>query len=221
MTAIGKELKLVHWSSLAPEERQDLLQRPVSGQGDLGESVAAIIRQVRNGGDGALRELTRQLDRVEPQQLEPGSTGMQAALDSIDPKLDQAIQDAVSRIEAFHAADIPANRKVETAPGLNCEVRYQALSPVGLYIPGGSAPLVSTVLMLAIPAQARWLPGSHHVFTARGGMVKFRPRYWRRHTFAALIACSVPEAHRRWQPWLMAPRPYPVAPRYSVPEMPG
>ena len=59
----------------------------------------------------------------------------------------------MSRIEAFHAADIPANRKVETAPGLNCEVRYQALSPVGLYIPGGSAPLVSTVLMLAIPAR--------------------------------------------------------------------
>jgi histidinol dehydrogenase len=153
MTATGKKLKMLHWSSLTPRDRQDLLRRPVSRQPDLGESVAAIIRQIRSGGDRALQELTRQLDRVEPPRLELGPTEMQTALDSIDPKLDQAIGDAMSRIEAFHAADIPANVKVETAPGLNCEVRYQALSPVGLYIPGGSAPLVSTVLMLAIPAR--------------------------------------------------------------------
>jgi len=153
MTAIGKKLKMVHWSSLTPQHRQDLLQRPVSRQPDLGESVAAIIRRVRSGGDRALQELTRQLDQVEPPRLELGPTEMQTALESMDPKLDQAIRDAMSRIEAFHAVDIPANIKVETAPGLNCEVRYQALSPVGLYIPGGSAPLVSTVLMLAIPAR--------------------------------------------------------------------
>jgi histidinol dehydrogenase len=153
MTATGKKLKMIHWSNLAPAERQDLLQRPVSRQPGLGESVAAIIRQVRSGGDGALQELTRQLDRVEPPQLELDLTEMKTALESIDLKLNRAIDDAMSRIEAFHAADIPANRQVETAPGLNCEVRYQALSPVGLYIPGGSAPLVSTVLMLAIPAR--------------------------------------------------------------------
>jgi histidinol dehydrogenase len=153
MTAIGEKLKMIHWSSLAPEDRQIVLKRPVSRLPDLGESVAGIIRQVRSGGDHALQALTRQLDQAEPAQLELGSTEMQAALESIDPKLDQAIQDAMSRIEAFHAADIPAGRIVETAPGLNCEVRYQALSPVGLYIPGGSAPLVSTVLMLAIPAR--------------------------------------------------------------------
>ncbi len=153
MTAIGKKLKMVHWSSLTPQHRRDLLQRPVSRQPDLGESVAAIIRQVRSGGDRALQELTRHLDRVEPPRLELGPTEMQTALESMDPKLDQAVRDAMSRIEAFHAADIPANVKVETVPGLNCEVRYQALSPVGLYIPGGSAPLVSTVLMLAIPAR--------------------------------------------------------------------
>jgi histidinol dehydrogenase len=153
MTAIGKNLKVIRWSSLTRRKRQELLQRPVSSQADLGESVASIIRQVRSGGDGALQELTRQLDRVEPAQLELGPDEMQRALESIDPKLDQAIQDAMSRIETFHAADIPLNRSVETAPGLNCEVRYLALSPVGLYIPGGSAPLVSTVLMLAIPAR--------------------------------------------------------------------
>jgi len=153
MTVIGGKLKPIHWSSLTLKGRQDMLKRPVSLQGDLGESVAAIISQVRSGGDQALQELTRQLDRADPPQIELGSTQMQAALESIDPGLVQAIQDAVSRIEIFHAADIPANVKVETAHGLNCEVRYLALSPVGLYIPGGSAPLISTVLMLAIPAR--------------------------------------------------------------------
>jgi len=153
MKAVGKKLKMIRWSSLTPQERQDLLQRPVSRQGDIGESVAAIIRQVRNGGDRALQELTRKLDRAEPPQLELGPIELQKARESIDPKVDQAIQDAMSRIEVFHAADLPTNVKVKTAPGLNCEVRYLALSPVGLYIPGGSAPLLSTVLMLAIPAR--------------------------------------------------------------------
>ena len=142
MKAAGKKLKMIRWSSLTPQDRQDLLQRPVSRQGDIGESVAAIIRQVRHGGDRALRELTRKLDRAEPPQVELGPTEMQAALESIDPKVDQAMQDAMSRIEVFHAADLPTNIKVKTAPGLNCEVRYLALSPVGLYIPGGSAPLL-------------------------------------------------------------------------------
>lgn len=153
MTGISKKLKMIRWSSLTPVERQDLLQRPVSRQRDLSEPIAAIIRQVRSGGNRALQELTRQLDRVEPQQLELGPGDLQAALESLEPDLEQALRDAGSRIKAFHAADIPANVRVETAPGLNCEVRYQALSPVGLYIPGGSAPLVSTVLMLAIPAR--------------------------------------------------------------------
>ena len=161
MKAIGQMLKMIHWSSLTPQDQHDLLQRPVADQGDLGESVAAIIRKVRSGGDRALQELTHQLDGVEPPQLELGPTELRTALDSIAPKIDQAIRDAMSRIEVFHAADIPSNRKVETAPGLNCEVRYQVLSPVGLYIPGGSAPLVSTVLMLAIPAR---LAGCREVF---------------------------------------------------------
>ena len=144
---------MIRWSGLAPDEQQLLLQRPVSRRQDQGEAVAAIILQVRQGGDAALCELTRQFDGVEPQEFELGPAKLQTALDSIEPKLEQAIRDAASRIEAFHAADIPANSKLETAPGLSCEVRYQALSPVGLYVPGGSAPLVSTVMMLAIPAR--------------------------------------------------------------------
>lgn len=153
MTAIANKLELIRWSELTPGARKDLLQRPVSSQPALAQSVAAILHQVRSGGDAALKDLTRKLDQAEPVSFEPGPAGMQTALDSMDPVVEQAIRDALSRIEAFHAADIPADRKVKTAPGLHCEVRYRALSPVGLYVPGGSAPLVSTVLMLVAPAR--------------------------------------------------------------------
>ncbi|MFB3078775.1 MAG: hypothetical protein ACE1Y4_12305, partial [Lysobacterales bacterium] len=85
MKTVGKKLKMIRWSSLTPQDRQDLLQRPASRQGNIGESVAAIIRQVRNGGDRALQELTRQLDGAEPPQLELGPTELRTALDSIAP----------------------------------------------------------------------------------------------------------------------------------------
>ncbi len=84
--------------------------------------------------------------------FEYGHEELTGAVNRADPELIEAIDDAGKRIRMFHAADMPRNSSLETAPGLTCEVRYQALSPVGLYIPGGSAPLVSTVLMLAIPA---------------------------------------------------------------------
>ena len=129
------ELKTIHWSALDPRERDRILQRPVFDQPDLGRSVAAILRRVRDGGDVALTELTCELDGCVPSPFENGPVQLDAA-----------------GIEAFHAADLPRDNQVDTAPGLRCEVRYQPLSPVGLYIPGGSAPLVSTVLMLAIPA---------------------------------------------------------------------
>ena len=147
------ELQLVRWSGLGEAQRRQMLRRPASRQPDMKASVSGIIEQVQTSGDAAIRELTLQFDGVEPRAfaLEPDT--LQAAAQQADPSLLQAIRDASARIEAFHSADIPVDRSVETAPGLNCQVRYQALSPVGLYIPGGSAPLVSTVLMLAIPAR--------------------------------------------------------------------
>jgi len=153
MTSIGNNLAPVLWSDLDQAERRALLRRPITRAPQISESVTAIIQQVRNGGDAALQTLTRQYDGVKASRLECGQDQIQAALESINPTLEKAIRDAATRIKTFHAADIPSDKLLETAPGLQCEVRYQALSPVGLYIPGGSAPLVSTVLMLAIPAQ--------------------------------------------------------------------
>jgi histidinol dehydrogenase len=146
------DLKILRWSALDAAQQERLLERPALRNPGLGDSVAAILGRVRAGGDRALAELTLEIDRTSPDPWVVGHTGLAAAVRNADPELIAAIDDAGQRIRLFHAADMPRNTSVETAPGLTCEVRYQALSPVGLYIPGGSAPLVSTVLMLAIPA---------------------------------------------------------------------
>lgn len=153
MNRMLDSLKVIPWKKLAASEKQLMLQRPVFDNPGLADSVAAIIRQVRDGGDQALAELTVKLDGVPAQPFMPSKKELKAAAKGLKKKLTRAIRDASERIEMFHRADMPVANTVETAPGLSCEVRYQPLSPVGLYIPGGSAPLVSTVMMLAIPAR--------------------------------------------------------------------
>jgi histidinol dehydrogenase len=147
------ELQTIQWSQLAQDERRRLLRRPVFDQSGLSESVADIVRRVRAGGDAALLELTGRFDGVTPAALEVPRSESQVASTRVAPELLEAIRDASARIESFHRSDMPRDSRMETAPGLSCEVRYQPLDPVGLYIPGGSAPLLSTVLMLAIPAR--------------------------------------------------------------------
>ncbi|RPH99538.1 MAG: histidinol dehydrogenase [Lysobacterales bacterium] len=142
----------IDWRALSAPERKRLLERPAGRDSGLSTSVAAILRRVRDEGDPALAELSLQFDGVAPEFLEVSANELPAAAARVEDSLRRAIHDAAGRIEAFHRADLPRDQRVETAPGLSCEVRYQPLSPVGLYIPGGSAPLVSTVLMLAIPA---------------------------------------------------------------------
>jgi histidinol dehydrogenase len=146
------DLHLIDWQELSAAQRQRLLQRPAVRNAGLADAVAAIIGRVRDGGDASLAELTREFDGVSPQALEVGQAELRTAADGLDERLRQALGEAGQRIESFHRADRPRDTRLETAPGLSCEVRYQPLDPVGLYIPGGSAPLVSTVLMLAIPA---------------------------------------------------------------------
>jgi histidinol dehydrogenase len=145
-------MQIIQWSGLGQREREKALRRPVFANPELTASVATIIQRVRTGGDQALAALTRELDGVIPQDPVLGPDDLRAAADGVDTKLINAIREAGSRIRTFHQADLPRENSIETAPGLTCEVRYQALSPAGLYIPGGSAPLVSTVMMLAIPA---------------------------------------------------------------------
>ena len=146
------DIDMIRWSTLEPEQKDAALSRPEFDRSGQAAKVADIIARVRRGGDAMLNELTAQLDGCYVSAIEVAASELDNALARIEPDLRAAIEDAAGRIRAFHAADRPVDSRVETAPGLVCEVRYQPLSPVGLYIPGGSAPLVSTVLMLAIPA---------------------------------------------------------------------
>ncbi|HEN47620.1 MAG TPA: histidinol dehydrogenase, partial [Mizugakiibacter sp.] len=115
--------------------------------------VAEIIARVRHGGDGALYELTRELDDCEVQALQVASAAFDQAAAQMVPALQQAIEEARQRIEVFHRATMGTSIRVETAPGVVCERLTRPIVRVGLYVPAGSAPLPSTALMLGVPAQ--------------------------------------------------------------------
>ena len=145
--------ELIDWNSASEAERKAALQRPPIPSGDFQADVAAIISRVRNDGDQALRELGEKYDGVLLQGLEVTAKEWAEAESQVAPVVLQAMDEAISRIEAFHVAGKPEAFSMETTPGLRCEARYLPISPVGLYVPGGSAPLISTVVMLGVPAR--------------------------------------------------------------------
>ncbi len=144
---------LLDWSMASEAERATALQRPPIPCGDFQTAVATIISRVRKDGDRALRELGEKYDGVVLRSLEVTADEWAEAESLVDAAVGQAMDEAILRINAFHVAGKPVPISMETAPGLRCEARYLPISPVGLYVPGGSAPLISTVIMLAVPAQ--------------------------------------------------------------------
>ena len=144
---------LVEWASVSEAERVIALRRPPIPAGDFQQIVSGIISRVRENGNAALFELGEKYDGIRLNSLEVTIDEWSAAEALVDADVLQAIDEAISRIDAFHIAGKPAPVSLETAPGLSCEARYLPISPVGLYVPGGSAPLISTVIMLAIPAR--------------------------------------------------------------------
>lgn len=113
--------------------------------------VESILEQVEKEGDAALSCLMLAIDGVTA-PLEVSQEEVETACEQVDPKVREAIRTARAHIEAFHRAQLPRETRVETAPGVVCIQKPVPISRVGLYIPGGSAPLFSTVLMLAVPA---------------------------------------------------------------------
>lgn len=130
-----------------------LVQRPQFSLEFLEGSVKNILNQVKTSGDDALRALTLQFDKVAIQQLQVTKEEINAADQALSKDLKAAIQIAAGNIEKFHAAQKRDSIKIETTPGVVCWRKSVGIGTVGIYIPGGSAPLFSTVLMLAIPAK--------------------------------------------------------------------
>ncbi|OXY82558.1 histidinol dehydrogenase [Oceanimonas doudoroffii] len=146
-------MKTLNWNQLSAAEQAAALRRPALAQSGREAQVADIISRVRKGGDTALLDLTRTLDRAERDCLELVDADIAAAGERVSDELKDAIELAIGNIEAFHRAQLPASVIQDTTPGVRCELHFQPISKVGLYVPGGSAPLVSTVMMLAIPAR--------------------------------------------------------------------
>lgn len=145
---------LTYWNKCTKEQQQVLLTRPaISASGSITEQVASIISQVRNDGDKALKALSQKFDKAAPENVLVSKSQIDAASSKLDSKIKQAIAQAMNNIRRFHEAQIPNTINVETQPGVFCQQVSRPIDVVGLYIPGGSAPLLSTVMMLGIPAR--------------------------------------------------------------------
>jgi histidinol dehydrogenase len=130
----------------------ELLKRPSIDHSVLDEKVNAILLDVKKNGDKALRKYTAEFDKANLEKLEVTDQEKYFALNQIDTKVFDAMKLAAENITTFHKKQIQQPEKVETMPGIICWRKNVGIEKVGLYIPGGTAPLFSTVLMLAIPA---------------------------------------------------------------------
>jgi histidinol dehydrogenase len=152
-------MKILEWKSLSEASRREALQRPA--QRDAARITASardIIERVRAAGDAALLSLTEKFDGVRPNALAVTAAEFAAAEDALQPEQHAAIETAIATVRSFHAAQLPAPLKVETAPGVMCERFSVPIRAVGLYVPSGSAPLPSTAIMLAVPASIAGCP---------------------------------------------------------------
>lgn len=131
----------------------DLLKRPALNVSGLYERVQAVLDNVRENGNKAVIELEEKFDGVKLESLVVSQQELDQAASKVPSELRQAIDTAALNISKFHQSQKFTSEKVETTPGVFCWQKPVAISKVGLYIPGGSAPLFSTVLMLAIPAK--------------------------------------------------------------------
>ncbi|MEZ2445092.1 histidinol dehydrogenase [Chitinophaga sp. RCC_12] len=129
-----------------------LLQRPVMDTSTLEKKVNDILQEVRTGGDAAIRKFAAEFDKVTLDNLQVPSAAFAAAEATLEPALKAAIQQAAKNITTFHRAQQEKVQVIATMPGVQCWRKSVAIQKVGLYIPGGSAPLFSTILMLGIPA---------------------------------------------------------------------
>lgn len=129
-----------------------LLKRPVFDTTSLNEKVKAVLNDVKVNGDVAIKKYTAQFDKVELQNFCVSQAEIEAGANALDADLKAAIEIAANNIRIFHGAQRFETKVVETTPGVKCWQKSVGIEKVGLYIPGGTAPLFSTVLMLAIPA---------------------------------------------------------------------
>ncbi len=153
-------MKKIYWSELTAESRDEALRRPAQRLGsDFYAQVEAIVARVREGGDEALLALTRELDGVSLDSLQVSQEEREQAIAALSPREHEALAAARDNLQRFHQAQVPAEAlRISTQPGVLCERVRRPIAAVGLYVPAGSAPLPSTVLMLGVPSAIAGCP---------------------------------------------------------------
>lgn len=147
-------MRTVTWQTLSDAQQNAVLQRPAITEGaNITAAVSSVVENVKQNGDAALKELTQKFDGVELDNIRVSTQEIEEAAERLTPEMKAALEQAYKNISVFHNAQKPAPIRVETQPGVLCEQVTRPINTVGLYIPGGSAPLPSTVLMLGVPAQ--------------------------------------------------------------------
>jgi histidinol dehydrogenase len=134
------------------EDWKDVLRRPTQTVADIEGLVNTIFEEVKTSGDSILKKYTQEFDKVTLENMLVSDVEIEKAKALVSNDLKSAIQLAKANIEVFHKAQKTGRVAVETAPGVSCWQEKRPIQKVGLYIPGGTAPLFSTILMLAVPA---------------------------------------------------------------------
>ena len=134
------------------EDWENLLKRPTQTVSDIEQTVNEIFTEIQKSGDTAIKKYTKKYDLVTLDTLEVDQNEIDEAITLVNADLKRAISLAKSNIEVFHKAQKTSRVEVETAKGVKCWQEKRPIQKVGLYIPGGTAPLFSTILMLAVPA---------------------------------------------------------------------
>ncbi|MDP1603892.1 MAG: histidinol dehydrogenase [Legionella sp.] len=149
-------LKIIEWENISESARKPLFSRPVSGT-SVQDLVQDIISAVQTRGDQALREFTREFDKQEPDSIIVSRERIANA--EISAEAYTAIKTAINTITRYHEATMPSSLTVNTAPGITIQRLYRPIEKVGLYVPGGNnTPLISSLLMQAIPAKIAGCP---------------------------------------------------------------
>lgn len=147
-------MQIINFNELDEKQKQEILKRPaIAAKDEISQIVSSIIKEVREKGDEALIEQASKFDKAQISSIKVSEEELENASSRLDKDLKEAILIAYENIKKFHEAQIPKEVAIETTKGVKCEVLTRPIEKVGLYIPGGLAPLFSTVLMLAIPAK--------------------------------------------------------------------
>lgn len=146
-------MRVYKLEELSSQQLGALVRRPAIDFDKVNTSVGKIINKIKTDGDSAVISYTEQFDQVKIQNIKVDDREISNAETALEPEVKKALKQAYRNIRKFHKAQLAEPKTVETQEGVVCSYEFRAIEKVGLYVPGGSAPLPSTVLMLGIPAQ--------------------------------------------------------------------